>query len=72
MSRLDELITDLCPNGVLHEKLKDIAEYGRTRIDATEVDAHSYVGVDNLLQNKRGKTDSEYVPEEGRLIQFVK
>ena len=41
--------------------------YSDTRIDATALDHHTYVGVDNLLQNRAGKTVSNYVPETGRL-----
>lgn len=71
MSKLDELIKNLCPNGVDYQKLSDIAEYGKNRIDAAFVDSRNYIGVDNLLPNKQGKTDSTYVPNDGKLIHFV-
>lgn len=51
-------------------ELSDVAIYSRERIAATEVDEDSYVGVDNLLQDKRGKTTSTHVPESGRLIAY--
>ena len=51
-------------------ELSDIAQYSKSRIDAKEVDENSYIGVDNLLQNKKGKTTSLYVPSEGRLIKY--
>ena len=35
-----------------------------------DVDENSYIGVDNLLQNKKGKTSSSYVPLEGRLTKY--
>ena len=70
MSRLDELLQQYCPNGVKYVPLNAIAEYASERIDAKEVDQHNYVGVDNLLQNKMGKTESSYVPTEGRLIKY--
>ena len=41
-----------------------------TRIDAADVDEETYIGVDNLLSEKRGKTVSDYVPTEGKLAQF--
>ncbi len=41
--------------------------YSDTRIDAISLDKKTYVGVDNLLQNRAGKTVSNYVPETGRL-----
>jgi len=47
-----------------------IAEYSKTRIDASELDSDSYVGVDNLLQNCMGKTSSNYVPETGRFTYY--
>ena len=56
--------------GYVPVKLKDIAEYSKDRIDATDVDKNSYVGVDNLLQNKKGKTSSNCVPQTGRLTQY--
>ncbi|NCB45003.1 MAG: restriction endonuclease subunit S [Clostridia bacterium] len=70
MSKLEELINALCPDGVGYKTLSDIANYSSSRIDAKEVDAQSYVGVDNLLPDKMGKIDSSYVPTEGRLTRF--
>ena len=71
MSRLDELIQELCLDGVPNCSLSDVAEYSKLRTDAELVDDTSYVGVDNLLPNKQGKRNSEYVPTEGRLTAFV-
>ena len=34
------------------------------------MDSETYVGVDNLLPNKRGKAKSSYVPESGSLIAY--
>ena len=48
----------------------DISTYSKTRIEATKLDNESYVGVDNLLQNKQGKTISSYVPTTGKLTQY--
>ena len=70
MSRLDELIQELCPDGVEYRPLHAFSQYSTERIDANRVDAENYVGVDNLLPNKQGKTISEYVPEEGKIIAF--
>ena len=71
MSRLEELIAELCPDGVEYKVLGDVSEYSKTRIDASEIDEHTYVGVENLLPNKQGKTTSSYVPTEGKLIRFL-
>lgn len=50
--------------------LGDVAKYSDARIDCTGIDETNYVGVDNLLQNRAGKTNSTYVPTEGRLIEY--
>ena len=50
--------------------LGEVAEYSKMRIDFNLVNKENYVGVDNLLQNLAGKTDSSYVPTEGRLIEY--
>ena len=70
MNRLEELIKEMCPDGVKYQTLKEIAVYQKKRIDATAVDENTYIGVDNLLQNKAGKTIAVYVPSEGSLIKF--
>lgn len=48
----------------------DIAYYSNTRISAKDIHNESYVGVDNLLQNKKGKTTSSHVPNSGFLIKY--
>ena len=70
MSKLDELMQELCPNGVEYFPLGEIAQYAKIRIDAADVDETSYVGVENLLQNKQGKTNATYVPKDGAVIAF--
>lgn len=72
MSELEELMERFCPSGVEYHKLHQVAEYGKTRIEATNIDEKTYVGVDNLLPHKQGKIDSLLVPSDGRLIQFLK
>ena len=71
MSRLEELIAQHCPEGVEYKTLGEIAVYATDRIDADNITAENYVGVDNLLPSKHGKTVSSYVPETGRLIHFA-
>ena len=51
-------------------KLKDIAHYSTDRINYTELNEDNYVGVDNLLQNKKGKTKSSHVPTTGTSTKF--
>lgn len=72
MSRLEELIQQLCPDGVEYKNLGDVCSYATERIDASEVNANNYVGVENLLPDKQGKTVASYVPNDGRWIHFRK
>ena len=51
-------------------KLSDVAIYSTDRIDSNKLNEMNYVGVDNLLQNKQGKCDSEYVPTDGKWIKY--
>jgi type I restriction enzyme, S subunit len=53
------------------QELGDVAKYSDVRIDFNRVSKETYVGVDNLLQNRAGKTDSNYVPTEGRFIEYL-
>ena len=50
--------------------LGEIAHYSKDKINSSEINEYSYVGVDNLLQNKQGITISNYVPKEGRLTKY--
>ena len=52
--------------------LEEVAKYSRTRIDASETDKDTYVGVDNLLQNKQGKTFSNYMSTLGQITKYEK
>ena len=50
--------------------LGEIAEYSTKRISSVLLNKSNYVGVDNLLQNRAGKTDSNYVPTDGNLTGY--
>ena len=50
--------------------LGEIAQYSKLRIGSDVLDENNYVGVDNLLPDKRGKTVSSYVPESGTFTRF--
>lgn len=50
--------------------LGDVAQYSKDRISALEINAKNYVGVDNLLPDRRGKTESNYVPESGMWTKY--
>ena len=70
MSKLAELVERFCPDGAEYRELNEIAHYAQKRIDATEIDENTYVGVENLLQNKQGKTVASSIPNSGKVIQF--
>lgn len=53
------------------KRLGEIAHYSKTRIKASGLNSQNYVGVDNLLQNCMGKTNSNYVPTEGNLTEYL-
>ena len=50
--------------------LSEVAEYSKTRISFELLDKDNYVGVDNLLQNRAGKSESNYVPTSGYLTEY--
>lgn len=70
MSKIDELIQRLCPDGVEYKPLEKITYYSSERVVASTLTAQNYIGVDNLLPNKKGKTISEYVPSNGNFIKY--
>lgn len=57
--------------GGAKKKLIDVAIYAKVRILADKLDKENYVGVENLLQNKLGKTISNYVPTDGAFIEYL-
>ena len=61
----------LWQGNVLFKKLREIAEYSHKRINAAAIKKANYVGVDNLLQNRAGKVESNYVPTKGNLTAYV-
>jgi len=50
--------------------LGEVAEYSKNRISFEKLDENNYVGVDNLLQNREGKTISTRVPKKGNSTQY--
>lgn len=52
--------------------LDDIAYYPKERIGADLLDEDHYVGVENLLQNKMGKSSSKCVPVNGKVAGYKK
>jgi type I restriction enzyme S subunit len=52
------------------KSLKEIAEYSKERISSDDLDETNYVGVDNLLQDRKGKTISTRVPVKGNSTRY--
>lgn len=65
----DQLLT-FNDDEVEFRSLGEVAQYSKTRIGFNQLDKTNYVGVDNLLQNRAGKTESNYVPTEGNLTRY--
>jgi len=65
----DQLLT-FDDGDVEYKPLGDIAKYSKTRISHDQLDNTNYVGVDNLLQNRAGKTESNHVPTSGNLTEY--
>lgn len=70
MSRIDELVAKLCPDGVTFSKLRQVAAYSDTRVDANDLDETTFVGVDNLLPNTLGRANATYLPNTARLTAY--
>ena len=70
MSRIQQLLDELCPAGVEFGELREVAAYSKTRVDASELDETTFVGVDNLLPNKQGRVDAYYSPNSARLTAY--
>lgn len=71
MSRLSELIHELCPDGVDHRPLGEVAGYVKDRRDSGGLDAEDFVGVDNLLPNFRGVGIPTYGPNTAKVTAFA-
>jgi len=65
----DQLLT-FSDGDVAWKPLSEIAQYSKTRISHDQLDNTNYVGVDNLLQNRAGKTESNHVPTSGNLTEY--
>lgn len=52
------------------KKIADLCVYSKTRIDYSSLNSENYVGVDNLLQETKGKVNSDYVPNSGSVTRY--
>lgn len=65
----DELKREI-PAGWENKCLSDISDYSDAKVSAKELSSHTYIGMDNLLPNMNGRTESEYTPAEGYATAF--
>lgn len=70
MIELNYLTKLLDGDSVEWMSLGDIAEYSTTRVDAIKLDSTSFTGVDNLISNKGGRIDANYLPNTARLTAY--
>lgn len=70
MSRIDDLIRDLCPDGVEYKPLGDVAGYSPRKASAEILNSATFVGVDNLLSQKRGRIDATHAPNTSTLTSY--
>ena len=70
MSKLGEMIRELCPDGVKYKKLGEVAYYAKERIKTQTIEVHNYVGVEHLLQEKSGRELSTSLPNADYVIGF--
>ena len=68
----DKLLTFEDDDDVEYTPLGDVAEYSKTRIKSNQLDQFNYIGVDNLLQDRKGKVESNYVPTSGNMTEYRK
>lgn len=54
MSRIEQLIEELCPNGVEFKPLGEIAEYSTHKVASSEINDEQFIGVENLKSNFSG------------------
>lgn len=68
MSKLQELIQRLCPNGVEYKSLGEVACYANERVSTKDLSC--YVGVETLLQDRTGVGDYRKLPKTKDSIRF--
>jgi type I restriction enzyme S subunit len=50
--------------------LGEVCGYSKSRVDASRLNAQTFIGVDNLLPNTAGKKDASYTPNTKRLTSY--
>lgn len=70
MSHIDDLIRKLCPSGVEYKPLGDVARYSTRKVSAEDLNSTTFVGVDNLVSQKRGRIDATHTPNTSTLTAY--
>lgn len=70
MSRISDLVAELCPAGVPFRPVGRLAHIASQRVAGGSLDTSTYVGVDNLLPDFGGRRDSTYLSGSGSAIAF--
>ena len=52
--------------------LKIVTTYSKKRIESSLLNPDNYIGTDNLLQNKKGKNNANYIPGKGFVCKYDK
>jgi type I restriction enzyme S subunit len=55
-----------------YKRLGDVAYYPTQRVSSELMDETNYVGVDNMIKDRGGKTLANFIPSEGNAIQYLK
>jgi restriction endonuclease S subunit len=69
---IDTIVDSCSAASYPQKKLAQIAPYAEGRMAVSELTADTYVGVDNLLQDRRGKVPSNFLPTSGSVAKFEK
>ncbi|MFS9094277.1 restriction endonuclease subunit S [Streptococcus mitis] len=56
--------------GPIRVKLGAVAEYSQKRISVADLTPETYVGVDNLLQDRKGKAVATFLPDQGSVTTY--
>lgn len=51
-------------------ELKNVADYGKEKIDAATLNKYNYISTENLLPNRGGISTSDYLPVKGKVSKF--
>lgn len=66
MSKIDELIAGLCPNGVEYKSLGEIGSYVKSKVPVSSVTSATYTGVECLIKDFGGRRNAESIPATGK------